>query len=877
MPPLSWEKLNAVFHEALALDSADRAAYLDKSCAADPDFRAAVESLLRSHEETQNFVDKPAYQAAAEMLTTDGHLKPGDVIQHYRIVSLIGEGGMGSVYLAEDRKLHRRVSLKLLPQAATRDQERLHRFKQEARASSALNHPNVVTIHEISEDGDRHFIAAEFIDGETLRERLASPIAIDEVIRIAIEVTSALVATHRVHVVHRDIKPENIMIRRDDGLVKVLDFGLAKISSPDALLRDISLETPTIPRVDTTPGVVMGTLHYMSPEQARGDAVDERTDIWSLGVVLFEMIAACKPFVGGTVNETVAAIVSQTPALPLSRYCPTVPNRLQDIVEKALAKNRDERYQTSKDLLIDLKRLQRSLESGNEQTTPVSSVTDDGHRKSTGYRNVIIVTALLLSLTAVVLYFWRDRLGIGTGPRSIASIAVLPLVHKDSDADTEFLADGITENIIGRLSQLPDLKVMSHSAVTHYKGKNEDARTIGKDLSVEAILTGRLSKRSDTVTINLELVDASDNRRIWGEQYDRKLSDLPTIQKEIPLDVSNKLRLRLSGESRERLARTDTANSEAYQLYLKGRLSWEQWSQKSSRQAIAFFEEAIKKDPDYALAWSGIADAYLVGPGVGPQVPLKEARQLAKDAATRAIKLDPELGEAHVALAGVLVHTDWDFDEAKRQYELGLKLNPNFAEGYHVYSHLLFALGRMDEAFIASRKFLDLDPISRTPREHLALNYLITRQYDQAIQEYKEVLRNFADAEPDNYFLLGDAYVDKQMYSEALDSYLDGCAKTGFSTQDISQFRKAFEVSGIKGFYRALLERFKAVTTSAVHFSIAGLHARLGEKDTAFQLLDKAFAERSGEVVFINESPSFINLRSDPRYVDLLRRVGLTR
>jgi len=640
-------------------------------------------------------------------------------------------------------------------------------------------------------------------------------------------------------------------------------------------LGDSSLEAPTIPRLDTAPGVVMGTLPYLSPEQARGDTVDERTDIWSLGVVLFEMIAGCRPFVGGTMNETIAAILSQTPALPLARYRPAVPNRLQDIVEKALAKNRDERYQTSKDLLIDLKRLQRLLESGNEPTNPVPGITQGDHRRSTGYRNVIIVTALLLSLTAVVLYLWRDKIGIRTGARSIGSIAVLPLVHNDSDPDTEFLSEGITENIIGRLSQLPDLKVMSHSAVTHYKGKNEDARTIGRDLSVEVLLTGSLAKRGDTITINLELVDASDNSRIWGEQYDRKLSDLLTIQKEIPLDVSNKLRLRLSGESRERLARTDTVNSEAYQLYLKGRLSWEKWSQVASRQAIDFFEEAIRKDPNYALAWSGIADAYLVGPGVGPQVPLEEVRRRARDAAKRAIELDPELGEARVALAGVLLHTDWDFTGAEREYKKGLVSNPNFAEGHHLYSHLLLALGRIDEAFLHSRKFLDLDPISRTPHEHLALNYMVAHQNDQAIQEYKDALRKFPDDEPDNYFLLGDAYVEKQMYREAVDSYLDGCAKTGFSTQDISKFRKAFELSGIKGFYRALLEHFKAVPKSAVHFSIAALHARLGEKDEAFQLLDKAYAERSGEVVFINEIPSFNNLRSDPRYANLMRRVGL--
>lgn len=869
MPPLGWENLNAIFHEALALDSAERAAYLERICGDDPDLRAAVEALLRSHEETNNILDKTALQAAA-----DGQLKAGNIMQHYRIVSLLGSGGMGSVYLAEDLKLHRRVSLKLLPLAATRDQERLQRFKQEARASSALNHPNVLTIYEISEDDDRHFIATEFIDGNTLRERMASPIAIEEVIRIGIDVASALVATHRVHIVHRDIKPENIMIRRDDGLVKVLDFGLAKISSPHIIPAGNILESPTIPRVDTAPGVVMGTVHYMSPEQARGESIDERSDIWSLGVVLFEMIAGCRPFMGGTMTEIIAAILSE-PALPLSRYSPSVPKRLQDIVEKCLAKNRDERYQTSDNLLLDLKQLQQSLGSASVQAKPVSGFAKNDNGKSNRYRYAIIIAALFLSLSVVVIYFWRDKLGLSRASRSIGSIAVLPLSFSDSDPDTEFLSDGITENIIGRLSQLPNLKVMAHSAVTHYKGNKEDTRTIARDLSVEVILTGRLARRADIVTINIELVNPLDNSRIWGEQYERKISDLPTIQKEIPIDVSNKLRLRLSGKSKERLARTDTRDSEAYQLYLKGRLSWERWSQNGSRQAIAFFDEAIKIDPGYALAWSGKADAYLVGPGVGPDVPWKEVQRLAKEAAEKALQLDPDLGEAHVALASVLIHANRDFEGAERKYKEGLMLNPNFAEGHHLYSHLLAAQGRIDEAFAESRKFLDLDPISRTPYEHLALNQTQAGQYDEAINTYREVLRKFPNEEAENYFLLGDVYSEKQMHREALKSYLDAFVRVSYSPQAISKFNDAFDRTGIKGFYRAVLEHFKAMPKSAVHFSIAELHARLGEKDEAIKLIEKDLGEGSSQFLFINEIPGFNSLKSDERYRQLLRGVGI--
>src|SRR6266404_2983311 len=366
-----WENLKEIFHAALAIAPQDRAAYLDQASNGNISLRQAVESLLKSHEETSNFVDAPAYQAAAEMLVDGVELKAGKNIAHYRIVRLLGEGGMGTVYLAEDTKLHRRVSLKFLSTNFTQDHERLRRFEQEARVASALNHPNILTIHEISEAEGRRYIATEFIEGKTLRQRLQFEVDIDDALDIAIQVASALVAAHRVNIVHRDIKPENIMIRRDDGLVKVLDFGLANHDVPRAVaIGPVDTKAETRMRANTAPGVVMGTVAYMSPEQARGDAVDERTDIWSLGVVLFEMVAGCSPFVAGTSNEVISAILAKTPAPPLARFAHDVAPRLEEIVEKALTKNRDERYQTSKDLLIDLKRLKQSLElrGGMERT-----------------------------------------------------------------------------------------------------------------------------------------------------------------------------------------------------------------------------------------------------------------------------------------------------------------------------------------------------------------------------------------------------------------------------------------------------------------------------------------------------------------------------
>jgi eukaryotic-like serine/threonine-protein kinase len=896
-----WDSLKEIFHAALALPADERAGYLDQACGGDGSLRSAVDSLLKSHEETSNFVDQPVFQAAADMLVDGFELKADQIIGHYRIVSLLGEGGMGRVYLAEDTKLHRKVSLKFLPTAFTDNRERLRRFEQEARAASALNHPNILTIHEIGAADGHRFIATEFIEGQTLRERLRSHVDTDEALEVAIQIASALVAAHRVKIVHRDIKPENIMIRNEDGLVKVLDFGLAKVTPPkhNDDVADSSLATAL--KANTGPGVVMGTVAYMSPEQARGDSVDERTDIWSLGVVLYEMVAGSSPFLASTSNEIISAILSKQPAPPLARYSRLVPERLEEIVAKVLTKNRDERYQTSKDFLIDLKRLKQSLETkalrerdtspgrlNSSESVPINSskVTRLTHAQATSSaeyvfnqinhkRGVLVTLAvLLLIVSSALIYAWRGRRAAGPAETAIGSIAVLPLVNVNTDPEMEYLSDGITDNVIERLSQLPNLRVMSHTAVFHYKGRQTDIPAIGRELGVEAVLTGRLSKRNDAFTINLELVNAKDNSHIWGEQYDRKLSDLLVVQREIPLDVSDKLRLRLSGESKERLARSYTANSDAYQLYLKGRHSWEKWSEQGARQAVQFFEEAITKDPNYALAYAGLADAYLFGTGVGPELPQKEAHRRAREAATKAISLDPQLAETHGALAQVLLYDDWDFVGAERELKRALELKPSYAEGHHQYSHLLLLLGRNNESLIESKKFLELDPVSESPIGHLGYHYLYSRQYDEAIRQFQRDIQLYPDSP--QYAKLGNAFFEKGMYSEAVDAFLIAFAKEGLGKDEINQLRQAFAQSGSKGFLRKLLEILKGYPpTGTIEVNIAGLYARLGENDQAFEWLEKAYSRRADEILRLKEELDFDNIRSDPRYADLLRRIGL--
>ena len=495
-------------------------------------------------------------------------------------------------------------------------------------------------------------------------------------------------------------------------------------------------------------------------------------------------------------------------------------------------------------------------------------------------KRVVIATALLISIGAIatILLFYVSRKGsTRVGAPAIGSIAVLPFANVNSDPDADFIADGITDNLIDRLSHLPNLKVVSHTAVFQYKDRQIDPRTIGPELGVEALLTGRVIRRNDDLTINLELVNATDNSHIWGEQYNRKLSDLLGLQREIPLDVSEKLRLTLSGVPKERLVHAYTQNPEAYQLYLKGRYAWARWTPEGTKQAIQFFEEAIKRDPNYALAYAGLADADVSQPGLGLEgtVPQKEARRRARESATKALSLDPELAEAHAALAQVILYDDWDFSGAEREFKRAIELNPNYAEGHHWYSHLLIMLGRFNDSFGESKRFLELDPVSESPVGHLAYHYLSARQYDEAIQQYKKDLQLYPDWSPDTYFQLGNVYHQKGMFHEAVGEYLEGFRRNGYPADKIAELSKAFAKSGIKGFFQKLIEQLKAFPqTEQITGEIASIYAALDEKDQAFEWLEKAYAERSPAMLQL-KSFGLDNLHTDPRYADLLRRVGL--
>ena len=598
----------------------------------------------------------------------------GQTLAHYRIVSLLGKGGMGDVYLGEDTTLGRKVALKLLPAAFTSDRERLRRFEQEARAVSALNHPNIITIHEIgqvhTEAGGMRYLVTEYIEGETLRQWTErEPLILSHALDIAVQVASALAAAHAAGITHRDIKPENVMVR-PDGLVKVLDFGLAKLREE----RAVELETlASTPPLSTAPGMVMGTVGYMSPEQVRGEEADAPSDIFSFGCVLYEMVTGQRAFARLTAAETMAAILQGEPP-EIAASVKDLPHELMRVIRRCLEKGPAERFQSARDLGFAL----REMSSGSNLVKSVSA-PDKAH----SHPALWLAVAVALLLLSVTLYLFTGR------GKTIDSLAILPLANASANPDAEYLSDGIAESIISSLSQLPRLRVMARSTVFRYKGQEIDPRKVGRDLQVDAVLTGNLIQRGETLIINMELVKVADGSQLWGEQYQRKFSDVLAVQAEIAKQISEKLRLKLTGEEQQRLTKDYTENAEAYQLYLKGRYYLNRRTPEGLKKGIEYFQQATDKDPNYALAYAGMADSYsLLGSAVGGISP-RENFPKARAAALKALELDDTLAEAYAALVLVRLRYDWDWLAAEREIKRAIELNPNYPIAHQMVRRLL--------------------------------------------------------------------------------------------------------------------------------------------------------------------------------------------
>jgi eukaryotic-like serine/threonine-protein kinase len=903
--PERWQQVRGVFKSALEREASERSAFLDGACAGDESLRREVESLLDSLAQGQSFLETPAYQIVAEPRPgTPPELEAGQTLGGYEVLRRIGAGGMGEVYLARDTKLGRQVALKLLPAGFTDDEERLRRFEQEARAASALNHPNIVTIHEIRRAGSTHFIATEFIDGVTLRDQMSSrTFKLAELLEVATQIASALSAAHTTGVIHRDIKPENVMLR-SDRIVKVLDFGLAKLMSREVTEVDAEASTKSI--VKTTPGLVMGTVKYMSPEQARGQDVDARTDLWSLGVVVYEMVAGRPPFEGETSSHVIVSILESDPP-PLARFT-RVPAELERIVGKALRKDREERYQTASDLALDLKSLKQDLEVENRlkrslQSLPgyretitksngnVSPETLQRSAANTGdvikgratsnaeylvgavkrHKRTAVLTAiaLLVSVAAGIYFFYP-----APGGETINSLAVLPFINANGDPDTEYISDGISDNIINSLSRLPNMNVISLNAVMRYKGRQIDPQEIGRELNVRAVLVGRLVQRGDNLTISTELVDVRDNHRLWGDQYNRKLSDILTLQDEIAREISERLELRLTGQEKELLTKHYTENTEAYELYLKGRYFFDKRTVEGVRQSKVYFQEAIKKDPNYALAYTGLANACTPSDLL---LPPRESMAEAKAAARNALKIDDSLAQAHTAQSRVLLFYDWDWQGAETELKRAIELNPNYAEAHHMYSHYLVNVGQTQQSLAESRRALEIDPHDVLLNVHLGWNYLYARQSDQAIEQMRKAI----EMDPDFFrahLFLGRAYEQKGMYKEALAAYERAIELEAKRGETVVMLGHLHAVSGNRAEATSILEELRELYrgNKISAYDLAVIYAGLGENEQAFEFLRKSYEERTGGLLLLKSEPIFESLRSDPRYGELLRRMGLT-
>ena len=815
---------------------------------------------------------------------------------------------MGEVYLAQDSKLDRKVALKILTTDVASKRDRMERFIREAKSAAALSHPNIAQIFEIGEQEGTHYIAMEFIDGSTLREKIhREHTELRKLLRHLQHVAEGLSKAHSVGIVHRDLKPDNIMINRD-GHAKILDFGLAKLIEPQLTDANQGEEVATaIMQQHSTPGVIMGTVGYMSPEQAQGktNEIDQRSDIFSFGCILFEAATGKKPFEGDSVIKSLHSLLYE-PAPQVKDLNPAAPSEMQRIIRRCLSKDKEERYQTIKEVAIELKELRRELETNagdydtrvpasshsqsstetvNNSTVPstgaqsgsvaptVSSaeylVTQIGKHK----RSVIGAVAIVLVLTVGAgLWFFKFRAS-AIPSDSIKSIAVLPFQNRSEDADTDYLSDGLTESLIFRLSQLPGLKVSPTSSVMRYKGKDTDIVKIASDLGVDSVMTGRLVKRGDNFNITVELVDVRNNKSLWGEQYERKMSDLLTTQREIAASITEKLQLKLTGNDNKGLVKRYTNNNDAYQLYLKGRFYFARRTDEDIRRSIELFQQAIKLDPNFALAYVGVAESYNVMPSY-PYMAPNEANPLAKEAVNRALEIDLDLPEAHTVAGMIAATYDWDWAKAEKEFKRSLELDPNLAITHYRYAWTyLSPLGRHDEAIAEMKRAMELEPLSLVQGANFAAVYLYARQFDKALEQAKKTY----DLDPglitgQNWMC--NSYNVNGMYAESLRI----SEKVALSNRSLLASQGyAYAKSGRREDADALLKRWKDLekTKYIANYWVAITYAALGEKDAAFAELEKAYQAHDWFFQRLKVDPFIDPLRDDPRFKELVKRIGL--
>jgi serine/threonine protein kinase len=786
----------------------------------------------------------------------------GQTISHYRIVEQLGAGGMGVVFKAQDSRLERAVALKFLPEKVAQEPLALERFRREARAASALNHPGICTIYDVGEQDGRAFIAMEFIDGETLRNHVhGQPLAVAELLELGIQITEALEVAHAEGIIHRDIKPANIFVTKR-GRAKVLDFGLAKLVPKGVAGADSGGESEGSTSVA---GIISGTPSYMSPEQVRGDDLDSRTDIFSLGLVLYEMATGRQAFGGGTGGAIIEAVLTRPP-VPLRSINPDIPPSLEALIDKALHKDREQRYQHAADMLAELQRLKRNIDSGSLDREAESG-------------SLIASTAGLgSSASQPISQTLTQQSGAFRSPRvskTIGSLAVLPFENLSRDPENDYLSDGITGSLINNLATVPKLRVMAQSTVFRYKGRKIDPQAVGRELNVRALLTGRVMQSGGSLRIGTELVDVATGSQLWGAQFDRKPGDIFVIQDEISSEISGKLRLRLTRAEKKRLVRRHTEDAEAYRLYLQGRHHWNRWTEEGFYKAIGYFRQAVEKDPSYALAYAGVADSFVLL-GWNSYLAPEDAFPKGKQAAMTALEIVPDLGEAHTALAAVLWLHDWRWPEAQLEFKRSLELCPSYPTANHWYAEYVMTVGRPVDAIAKMKSSQDLDPLSLIISVAIGWAYYMARRYDDAMEQLLRTVELDPNY-PVTYWILGLLHRITGRYESAITAGEKGVSLSGGSPLMRAALAHTYRKAGRR---KDALQVLDDLTELAKHKYVApqffaGIHIGLGENDRAIECLEKSYQEHSHWLIYLHIDPSMDDLRNDPRFQDLLTRVGL--